>query len=91
MKNIREILEHYNSDRTRLMDILWDVQHQWGYIPETVLPEMADQLGLTALDIRETYSFYHFFLDKPPATHQIYLSDTVIAKMHGYQAVYDAL
>ena len=73
------------------MDILWDIQHQWGYIPDAVLPEMADKLGLTELDIRETYSFYHFFLGKPPAKHQIYLSDTVIARMHGYQAVYDAL
>lgn len=91
MKKIQEILEHHNFDRTRLMDILWDIQHQWGYIPDEVLPEMADKLNLTALDIRETYSFYHFFLGKPPAKHQIYLSDTVIAKMHGYQAVYDAL
>lgn len=91
MKKIHEILEHHNSDRTRLMDILWDVQHQWGYIPDEVLPEMADKLGLTELDIRETYSFYHFFLGKPPAKHQIYLSDTVIARMHGYQEVHDAL
>ncbi len=91
MKKIHEILEHHNSDRTRLMDILWDIQNQWGYIPDEILPEMADKLGLTELDIRETYSFYHFFLGKPPAKHQIYLSDTVIARMHGYQAVYDAL
>jgi [NiFe] hydrogenase diaphorase moiety large subunit len=91
MKMIDEILAPYNSDRTRLMDILWDIQHQWGYIPDAVLPEMADKLGLTELDIRETYSFYHFFLGKPPAKHQIYLSDTVIARMHSYQAVYDAL
>ena len=91
MRNIHEILDHYRSDRTRLMDILWDVQHQWGYIPDTVLPEMAERLGLTELDIKETYSFYHFFIDKPPAKFQIYLSDTVIAKMHGYQTVYDAL
>lgn len=91
MKKIHEILEHHNSDRTRLMDILWDIQHQWGYVPDEVLPEMAGKLGLTELDIRETYSFYHFFLGKPPAKHQIYLSDTVIARMHGYQAVHDAL
>ncbi|MDY7577068.1 NAD(P)H-dependent oxidoreductase subunit E [Herbaspirillum sp. RTI4] len=91
MKKINEILDRYHSDRTRLMDILWDVQHQWGYIPDKVLPAMADKLGTTEQDIRETYSFYHFFLGKPAAKHHIYLSDTVIAKMHGYQAVFDAL
>jgi len=90
-KNIHEILDRYHSDRTRLMDILWDVQHQWGYIPDAILPELADKLGMTELDIQETYSFYHFFLSQPPAKYQIFLGDTVIAKMHGYQAVYDAL
>ena len=91
MKNIRERLAHHQNDRTRLIDILWDVQHQWGYIANELLPEMAATLGLTELDIRETYSFYHFFLGTKPATHQIFLSDTVIARMQGYQAVFDAL
>jgi [NiFe] hydrogenase diaphorase moiety large subunit len=91
MKNIQKILEHYDSDRTRLMDILWDVQHEWGHIPDEILPEMAQTLGLTELDIKETYSFYHFFLSKAPAKHLIYLSDTVIARMNGYQEVHAAL
>jgi [NiFe] hydrogenase diaphorase moiety large subunit len=91
MKNIQKILGHYHYDRTRLMDILWDVQHQWGYIPDDILPEIAKPLGLTELDIRETYSFYHFFLAKPPAKHQIYLGDTVIAKMGAFQDVHDTL
>ena len=91
MKNIQKILAHYDADRTRLMDILWDVQHQWGYIPDDILPEMAQTLGLTELDIKETYSFYHFFRAKPPARHLIYLSDTVISRMGGYQEVHAAL
>lgn len=91
MKEIDKILECYGTDRTRLMDILWDVQHHWGYIPDAILPEMAKKLGLTELDIRETYSFYHFFLDQKPAKYPIYLGDTVIARLHGYQTVYDAL
>lgn len=88
---IRAILERYGSDRTRLMDILWDVQHQYGHIPDEVLPQLADGLNLSPMDIRETASFYHFFCDKPSGKHRIYLSNTVIAKMNGYQAVYDAL
>ncbi|PRC55680.1 NADP oxidoreductase, partial [Mycobacterium sp. ITM-2017-0098] len=42
-------------------------------------------------DIVETASFYHFFHTKPSGRHRIYLSNTVIAKMNGYHAVYDAL
>ena len=89
--NIDAIVLRYHADRTRLLDMLWDVQHHWGYIPPALLPYLADRLGTTALDIRETYSFYHFFLDQAPATHTIYLSDTVIARMQGFKEVADAL
>lgn len=88
---IRTILERYRSDRTRLMDILWDVQHLYGHIPDEVLPQLAGELNLSPIDIRETASFYHFFCDKPSGKHRIFLSNTVIAKMNGYRAVYDAL
>ena len=91
MNKLRVILDRYRADRTRLMDILWDVQHEWGHIPDQLLPEMAVRLGTTELDIRETYSFYHFFRGKPAPRFPIYLSDTVIARMQGYQAVHDAL
>jgi [NiFe] hydrogenase diaphorase moiety large subunit len=46
---------------------------------------------MSPLDIWETASFYHFFHGKPSGKHRIYLSNTVIAKLHGYQDVYDAL
>ena len=90
-KDIRTILERYRSDRARLMDILWDVQHLYGHIPDEVLPQLAAELNLSPLDIRETASFYHLFHDKPSGKHRIYLCNSVIAKMNGYQAVHDAL
>lgn len=89
--DIETILSHHRYDGTRLIDILWDVQHRFGHIPQEHLPQMAAGLGRTAPDIVETASFYHFFHLKPSGRHRIYLSNTVIAKMNGYQAVYDAL
>ncbi|CAG7641208.1 NAD(P)H-dependent oxidoreductase subunit E [Rhodococcus opacus] len=89
--DIKAILERNGSERTRLIDILWDVQHLYGHIPDEVLPQLADELNLSPLDILETASFYHFFHRKPSGKYRIYLSDTVIAKMNGYQAVHDSL
>lgn len=89
--DIKTILERHGSDRTRLIDILWDVQHLYGHIPEEALPELGAGLNLSPLDVWETASFYHFFHGKPSGKHQIYLSNTVIAKMNGYQDVHDAL
>jgi [NiFe] hydrogenase diaphorase moiety large subunit len=90
-EEIETILERHGSDRTRMVDILWDVQHLYGYIPSDVLPQLAGELNLSPLDVWETASFYHFFHSKPSGKYQIYLSNTVIAKMNGYQNVYEAL
>lgn len=89
--DIDTVLRRYCYDGTRLIDILWDVQHLYGYIPAEHLPQMAVGLNRTPLDIVETASFYHFFHSAPAGRHRIYLSNTVIAKMNGFQAVYDAL
>ena len=89
--DIETVLGRYRYDGTRLIDILWDVQHLYGHIPDELLPQIATALNRSPLDIVETASFYHFFHSKPSGRHRIYLSNTVIAKTRGYQAVYDTL
>ena len=78
-------------DRTKLIDILWDVQRESGYISAEAAAGIADWLGLSVEDVLETATFYHFFHTTPSGRHRIYLSNTVIAKMHGYRQVYEAL
>lgn len=89
--DIESVLRRYRYDGTRLIDILWDVQRLYGHIPDEHLPQMATALNRSPLDIVETASFYHFFHTRPSGRHRIFLSNTVIAKMNGYQAVYDTL
>jgi [NiFe] hydrogenase diaphorase moiety large subunit len=89
--DIETILRRHRYDGTRLIDILWDVQNRYGHIPEEHLPQLATALNRSVPDILETASFYHFFHTKPSGRYRIYLSNTVIAKMNGYQAVRDAL
>ncbi len=89
--DVDTVLRRYRYDGTRLIDILWDIQRLFGHIPGELLPQIAPAVNRSPLDIVETASFYHFFHSTPSGRHRIYLSNTVIAKMNGYQAVYDAL
>ena len=89
--DIEAVLRRHGYDGTRLIDILWDVQHLYGHIPDAHLPQLATALNRTPLDIVETASFYHFFHSEPSGRYRIYLSNTVIAKTRGYQSVYDTL
>ncbi len=90
-KSIQKVLSKYNSDRTRLMDILWNIHDKYGCISDEAVTLLAEALNMSEIDVRETTSFYHFFHDKPAGKHRIYLAETVIAKMNGYQEVYDKL
>lgn len=89
--DIATILDRYTRDRTGLIDILWDVQRESGYISAEAAGGIADWLGLTAGDVLETATFYHFFHTTPSGRHRIYLSNNVIAKTRGYRQVYAAL
>ncbi len=88
---VQSILAHYHLDKTRLIDMLWDIQHQQGYISDQAVGALAEGLNMSPIDIRETLSFYHFFKDRPFGKHKVYLCNTVIAKMKGYNEVRTAL
>jgi [NiFe] hydrogenase diaphorase moiety large subunit len=85
------ILPWQEPDRAGLLDVLWDVQREFGYISADAAAEIADRLELSVEDVLETATFYHFLHTTPSGRHRIYLSNTVIAKMHGYREVYLAL
>ena len=87
---IIEIISKYNGDSTRLMDILHDIQAHAGYIDEATIALLADKLTLSAAQIKETVSFYHFYSDKPLAKVNIYLNDSVTANMNGRKDVLKA-
>ncbi len=88
---IATILNRHECDRAVLLDILWDVQRESGYISAEVAAAIADWLGLSVEDVLETATFYHFFHTTPSGRHRIYLSNNVIAKMRGYRQVHEAL
>jgi len=90
-QDIASIVTSYGFDRTRLMDMLWDVQHLKGHITKDDAAQLAKELNTSALDVLETASFYHFFRTEPSGAHSIYLCDSAIGRTKGYLEVREAL
>ncbi len=84
---VSTILEHYQHDKTRLMDILIDIQDENGYIPAEAIDYLSHELNISTVDIRQTVSFYHFFSETPRGKYTIYLNDSAVANMNGRKAV----
>lgn len=54
-----------------LLEILHDVQHQVGHVPEAALPVIAKALNLSRAEVYGVVTFYHDFHQKPTGKHVI--------------------
>lgn len=88
--SVQNTIEKYNKDKTRLMDILIDIQSEQGYIPNGTITEIAKELDISHADVEQTMSFYHFFSGTPTGKYAIYLNDSAVANMMGRQKVKEA-
>ncbi len=84
---IDNILKAFQYDSTRLMNILHKVQESNGFISDEAVELLSQSLGISMIDIEQTISFYHFFLRKAPGEYMIYLNDSVMSRMMGYDQV----
>ena len=87
---VRKILEKYGKDKTRLMDILIDVQSEYGFISREITIQIAEDLSMSEVDVDQTISFYHFFSQKPTGKYQIFLNNSAVANMMGRSDVAEA-
>ncbi len=80
-------VEKYNRDKTRLMDILIDIQANYGYISAENISQIAQELHMSEIDVEQTISFYHFFSPKPTGKYSIYLNNSAVSVMMGREEV----
>jgi [NiFe] hydrogenase diaphorase moiety large subunit len=85
--SVSHIIDRYGNCRSRLLDILLDIQEETGCIPEEIHQRIADQVGISKAELDETVSFYHFFSTEPTGTYTVYLNNSVTAEMMGREKV----
>lgn len=55
------------------LPILHEIQHAFGFVPEAVIPMIADELNLSRAEVFGTVSFYHEFRRELPGRHVVKL------------------
>ena len=81
------IIKKYGSDKNRLMDILLDIQAEFGFISGEATQGVAQALNIAKVDVEQTLSFYHFFTPESKGKNTIYLNDSAVACMMGREEV----
>ncbi|MBX2964475.1 MAG: NAD(P)H-dependent oxidoreductase subunit E [Cyclobacteriaceae bacterium] len=77
-------------DRSRLLSELWDRQLSDRYITDEVIQQLAGKYNVSEIEIEGVVTFYHFFHRKPAGKHTIYINNSIVAELKGYQRIREA-
>ena len=70
---VSEIIASHQGVEGPLLPILHAIQHQFGHVPQTALPVIAQALSLTKAEVHGVMSFYHDFREEPAGRHVVKL------------------
>lgn len=77
--------------RERLIDTLWELQAQRGWIADEDVKTAAATCGLTPLEVDEVASFYNLLLRRPAGRTPIFVCDSIACALNGSEALVAAL
>jgi len=81
------ITKNSKESRTRLVDKLWKYQLEKGYISRSNIRKIAEELHISIIEVEGVITFYHFFHLKPTGHYTIYLNNSIISELKGYDEV----
>lgn len=66
---VSEVLAANRHDPTRLLVVLQQVQHRFGYVPPEAVGQIALGLGLSRAEVHGVITFYHDLRTEPAGRH----------------------
>jgi len=90
-KDILRILGKYDGGRRALIAILEDIQAEWGYLPQRALRTVAENTGISLVDIYGVATFYRSFTLYPRGKHLICACQGTACHVRGAPMVVEEL
>ena len=84
---VREVCQRYHNDRSRMMDIVTDIQKDNGYVSDEAMDLIAEVVGTHRVEVQAVVSFYAFLSDQAKGKVVIRLCNDIIDKMKGCERV----
>lgn len=77
-------------NRSKLLSQLWQHQINNRCISEDAIAALAIEHNLSGIEVAGVASFYHFFHRQPAGRHTIYINNSIIAELKGYERIREA-
>lgn len=86
-----QLVRRHDSDSSRLLQILREVQEQFGHVPRQAVSKLASLLGIPRARIESVASFYSFLHLKPHGEYRVLFSDNITDRMLGNQMLMELM
>lgn len=83
------IVEAHRHLEGPLLPILHGVQDEFGYVPQDVLPVIAEALNLSRAEVHGVASFYHDYRSEPAGRHVLKLCQAEACQSMGSERIAD--
>jgi [NiFe] hydrogenase diaphorase moiety large subunit len=90
-QRVRRIVTRWDRDPTALVQILREVQEDFGYLPPPAAVEIARLLRIPYSRVTGVASFYSFMALQPRGNYRVLFSDNITDRMAGNESLMDAL
>ena len=86
---LESILKERSSQPHQLIEVLQDVQEEFGYIPEQAMQEISKTLGVPLIEVYRVTSFYKAFKLKPSGKYVITVCNGTACHVRGSSLLLD--
>ncbi|HEY4214345.1 MAG TPA: formate dehydrogenase subunit gamma [Steroidobacteraceae bacterium] len=86
-ETVLRIVADFKGRPGPLLEVLHAIQSSLGYVPEAVIPLVADGLNLSRAEVHGVVTFYHYFRRTPPGQHVISLCRAEACQSMGADAL----
>ena len=79
--------DHRAKQREKIIDVLWALQKERGYIDDEAVKIAAVKCELTPQEVDEVATFYNLLLRRPAGRRQIYICDSISCELRGAESL----
>ena len=86
---VGEIIDRHRHLEGALLPILHALQAEFGHVPQSALPQIAEALQLSRAEVHGVISFYHDFRENPAGAHVVKICRAEACQSMGADALAD--
>jgi [NiFe] hydrogenase diaphorase moiety large subunit len=88
---VRRIVARWGHDPTGLVQVLREIQEEFGYLPAAALTQVAHLLRIPYSRVKGVGSFYSFLTAEPHGSYRVLFSDNITDRMAGNERLIEAM